>query len=120
MSKKASVYIETTIPSYLTARPSNNLIIAGEQEVTRQWWEIRRGDFDLYISELVLEEAQCGDAGHIALATRHEVDYLLTWNCTHIANAETIRSLSYVINEAGYSLPVICTPLELFGGEPDA
>ncbi len=56
-----SVYIETTIPSYLTANPSRDLVTAGHQQVTREWWESRRGDFDLYVSEVVMEEAADGD-----------------------------------------------------------
>ena len=49
--------VETTIPSYLTARPSRDLIVAGHQEVTREWWEKRPAAFRLYISQLVLDEA---------------------------------------------------------------
>jgi len=47
----------------------------------------------------------------------HSMDYLLTWNCKHIANAEIIRRINEVIYQAGYYVPLICTPLELFGGE---
>jgi hypothetical protein len=50
VSVKQRVYIETTIVSYLTARPSRDLILAAHQEVTRQWWERRRADFELYVS----------------------------------------------------------------------
>ena len=162
MEKAATVYIETTIPSYLTARPSSNLIIAGEQLVTSQWSESRKSGYHLYISELVVEEAGRGnaeasqrrleviadideleideatisltnkllatgifpekaaaDAGHIAIASRHGVDYLLTWNCKHIANAEFIRRISYEIGGEGYFVPIICTPRELFGDKED-
>ena len=59
---KQRVYIETTIVSYLTARPSRDLILAAHQEVTRQWWEGRRKGFDLQISQFVLNEAAGGDA----------------------------------------------------------
>lgn len=51
------VYIETSIVSYLTARPSNNLITAAWQKETVDWWETQRDRFDLYISEVVVEEA---------------------------------------------------------------
>ena len=61
MSEKATVYLETTIPSYLTARPSRNLIVAGEQALTLQWWESRKAMYRLYISEAVVEEASRGD-----------------------------------------------------------
>ncbi len=58
---KQRVYLETTIVSYLTARPSRDLILAAHQEVTRQWWERRRADFEVYVSQLVLDEAGRGD-----------------------------------------------------------
>ena len=162
MEEKPTVYLETTIPSFLTARPSSSLVLAGEQELTRQWWEARRESFTLFVSELVIEEAIKGDteasgkrmraiadvpvleideetirlteeilrsgviperaaadAGHIAVASRHGIDYLLTWNCRHIANAEIIRRLESVVEAAGYSLPIICTPAELCGGQED-
>lgn len=126
----ATVYLETTIPSYLTAWPSRDLVIAAHQQVTRDWWEARRRNFELRISQFVLDEASSGDesasearlqsldgiplldvtesarelaeqilragavpskaaldAGHIAVAAVHGVDFLLTWNCRHIANA---------------------------------
>ena len=47
------------------------------------------------------------------------MDYTNTWNCNHIANAEIIRRISYVISKCGYFVPIICTPRELFGGEED-
>lgn len=160
MIDKSTVYIETTIPSFLTARPSSNVIVAGKQEVTRQWWRRRKGKYHFYVSQYVLDEAAGGDeaaarerlnvldgiellqvddevirltqiimasglippkaitdAGHIAVAARHGVDFLLTWNCTHIANAEILIRINYAVSEAGYFLPTICTPDELFGGE---
>ncbi|MCX5682485.1 MAG: type II toxin-antitoxin system VapC family toxin [Planctomycetota bacterium] len=58
---KQQVYLETTIVSYLTARPSRDLILAARQEVTRQWWEERRGHFEIYVSQAVLDEAGRGD-----------------------------------------------------------
>ena len=58
---KSRLYLETTIPSYLTSRPSRDLIIAGHQQVTREWWEKRRGAFQLYVSQLVIDEASAGD-----------------------------------------------------------
>jgi len=57
----ATVYLETTIPSYLAARPSRDLITAAHQQLTLEWWQNRRAVFRLYISELVLEEAALGD-----------------------------------------------------------
>ena len=157
-----TIYIETTIPSYLAARQSSDVIVAGKQETTRLWWNTRRPHYVLTASQFVLDEATRGnpdaaqrrlqlladiplllvdeeavsltqlilqagvipqkaafDAAHIAVATRHGVDFLLTWNCTHIANAEIMRTVRRVIENAGYAMPVICTPHELFGGESD-
>src|SRR5947208_12167600 len=62
----ASVYLETTIPSYLTAWRSPELVMAARQEITRDWWDIRRGQFDLFISQLVLDEASAGDADAVS------------------------------------------------------
>ena len=55
------------------------------------------------------------DALHIAVATVHGMDYLLTWNCKHIANAEMQTGVTAVCRSAGYEPPVICTPEELLG-----
>jgi hypothetical protein len=154
------VYLETTVVSYLTARPSRTVITAAHQQITLAWWERRRHDFDLVVSELVLREAEGGDpemarrrlaalAGvprlaltesallpstefvqrrllpekaaedgmHIAIATVHHVDYLLTWNCAHIANPEIQEKLAEFLFEKGFVLPFICTPEELLGGD---
>ena len=56
---KPKVYIETSIPSYLTAWRSRDIVIAGNQETTKEWWD-RREDFELFISEFVVEEASGG------------------------------------------------------------
>jgi len=58
---KTRVNLETTIPSYLTSRPSRGLIIAGHQQVTREWREGQRGFFDRCISQLVIDEVSAGD-----------------------------------------------------------
>ncbi len=151
-----TVYVETTIPSLLTAWPSRDMEIAGQQIVTREWWENRREDFELYVSPEVLDEAAQGDpeaararleaisslpvlavtddveeltkrilatglippraihdAAHIAFASVHEMDFLLTWNCRHIHNAMISRRLSGVCSAFGFPLPVLCTPREL-------
>lgn len=57
------------------------------------------------------------DATHLAFAIAHRMDYLPTWKCTHLANAEIIRRLDRVIQDNGYLAPTICTPTELFGGQ---
>jgi len=155
---KARLYLETTIPSYLAGRPSRDLLVQAHQEITREWWQSRRSRFDLYISQLVLQEAgagdaslagrrleilrgipaspvtdailglakdliargpiprtAAGDAAHIAIATAYGCEYLLTWNCRHIANAELQRAIRRVIEEHGYEAPTLCTPEELMG-----
>lgn len=56
------VYIETTIVSYLTARPSRDVVVAGHQRVTHEWWDTRRTNLELCLSQLVLDEAGAGDA----------------------------------------------------------
>lgn len=66
---KSRIYLETSVISYLTARPSRDLVRAGHQETTREWWAMRT-TFDLYISQLVLDEATAGDA--VAAAKRLE------------------------------------------------
>jgi hypothetical protein len=53
------------------------------------------------------------DALHIAAAAVHGVDYLLTWNCKHIANATMRQAIERLCRQAGYEPPVICTPEEL-------
>jgi hypothetical protein len=154
---KQRLYMETTIPSYLTSRPSRDLIIAGHQQVTKEWWEKRRDAFEIYISQLVIDEASAGDPGaarermrivrdlamlditpevghlasailasgilprkaatdaaHIAIAAVHGMDFLLTWNCVHIANAIICKAVANICREYGWESPVICTPEELF------
>jgi predicted nucleic acid-binding protein len=155
---RKSVYVETSVVSYLSARPSRNIIVAAWQQETRQWWETQRRRFDLFISELVLTEAAGGDsdcakrrleelhgipvleltgavgivakelvrkgalppealddATHVAVAAVHGVDYLLTWNCRHLDNAELKPLVRSVCAIAGYRCPEICTPQELMG-----
>jgi len=53
------------------------------------------------------------DAYHIAIATVHQLNYLLTWNCKHIANAQIQSRLRQVSQQRGYELPILCTPYEL-------
>jgi predicted nucleic acid-binding protein len=153
---KPRLYLETTIPSYLTSRPSRDLIIAGHQQITREWWEKRRDAFQLYISQLVVDEASAGDPGaarerlkviqdlpllditpevevlasgilasgtiprkaatdaaHIAVAAVHGLDFLVTWNCVHIANALIAKAVAKICGQHGYECPGICTPEEL-------
>jgi predicted nucleic acid-binding protein len=56
------VYVETTVVSYLTARPSRDVVIAGHQQITHEWWDSRRLNYELCASQLVRKEAGAGDA----------------------------------------------------------
>lgn len=84
------VDIETTIVSYLTARPDRDVVIADHQQVTHQWWDTRRTSYELCISQLVLDEAGAGDAQAaqkrllllqpmLVLETTTEANELATW-----------------------------------------
>lgn len=153
---KPKIYIETSVVSYLTARPSRDLIIAANQQITQEWWQVRRSEFDLYVSQMVVQEASVGDptaaeqrlqvldetpllelteeavtfaeklvqegalppnavedALHIAVAALNGMDYLLTWNFKHLANATMRYRIEQVCRQMGYEPPIICTPQEL-------
>jgi len=152
------IYIESTIPSYLAARPGRDIIQTARQQLTHSWWRHFRKDFDLCISEIVIDEIREGDptaaekrlalvedlplldvtdsvrqvaknimlsgllprkatrdAIHIAVASVHCIDILLTWNCRHIANATIMREIRKIVEKSGYELSTLCTPEELIG-----
>ncbi|MFA7235735.1 MAG: type II toxin-antitoxin system VapC family toxin [Phycisphaeraceae bacterium] len=153
---KPLIYVETTVISYYTSRPSRDVVVAGHQAVTNEWWERVLPSFTPMISAVVLDEIGDGDADaatkrlavvtgwevvelteeagtlaeeyfraielpeaaradslHLALATWHGLDYLVTWNCRHIAGAR-VRQVTQAINERhGLATPSICTPEEL-------
>ena len=156
---KPRIYIETSIPSYLTARASNDIRAMANQNTTVEWWENRKTDFEIFISEFVIAESSQGhpeaaarrlavianipelnitaevktlakalisegpipekaeiDAYHIAVAAVNGMDYLLTWNCTHIANAVMRIKVEAICRNHNYEPPIICTPLELMEG----
>jgi hypothetical protein len=56
------------------------------------------------------------DAAHVAVSAVHGIDYLLTWNCKHLANAQIARRIARVCEKLGHRMPIICTPEELMGG----
>ena len=120
-SVKPTVYIETSIVSYLTARPSRDLLVAAHQQLTVAWWDEQQTRYELFTSQVVLAEARAGDpeaaqdALHLAMTCVHGMQYLLTWNCTHLANARLRSRIEQVCREAGYVPPIICTPEELEG-----
>ena len=160
---KPRLYLETTIPSYLVSKPSRDLVTAAHQQITHQWWETRLTDFEVYISQFVMDEAGAGDAAvaakrlallgsfplldatadafelakalvergaipprkatdaaHIAVATVHRIQFLMTWNCTHLANAEVLAQVQAICLALGYVAPIVCTPEELLGGQDDS
>jgi hypothetical protein len=78
---RPAVYLETSVVGYATTRPSRDLVVAGHQQVTREWYALRATRYELFISQLVASEASGGDeeaaqdALHIAIAAVHGVDY---------------------------------------------
>lgn len=64
---KPRLYLETTIPSYLVARPSRDARIAADQATTRQWWDLHRNDFEIFVSAVVVREVSRGDVEIAAL-----------------------------------------------------
>ncbi|MFW6162458.1 MAG: type II toxin-antitoxin system VapC family toxin [Planctomycetota bacterium] len=157
---KPSVYVETTIPSYLAARPSRDLIVAAHQQVTWEWWQTRRQEYELFVSTAVIGEIGRGDPEaaarrlgfvdglpvlqpvdeirtlatayerelglapsartdlvHLAYAVLYETDYLVTWNCTHLANGHVIRRLVQVNADASRFTPTVVTPDVLLARE---
>ena len=146
---KSTVYLETTVISYLAASPSRDIVVAAHQQITRDWWD-RRDRFELLISQAVLDEASRGDtdaaarrvallaeipvltvsdaviefaeqllrgrvvpakaqsdALHIAVAAVNHIAYLVTWNCTHIANAAVRGKIDGACGSAGLQAPII-------------
>ena len=148
-----TVYVESTIPSYLTAHRSTQEPMASHQQITKDWWDQERRGFRLYSSIAVRAEISKGDASaaakrlkamlgipelevtaevqpladsivqllqlppnaemdatHVAFAIVHRMDYLLTWNCTHLANATLQKTLFEYCTYHHLHAPVICTP----------
>ena len=73
----------------------------------------------IFIQNRVMPQKHLGDAWHLAYATFHYFDFLLTWNCNHLANANKRRHLEFVTSRAGFVTPQIVTPLELFTEKED-
>jgi predicted nucleic acid-binding protein len=67
---RPTIYLETSIISYLAARPSRDVIAAARQQLTVEWWEKRRTSYDVFVSTLVVEEAELGDASAAAQRLR--------------------------------------------------
>ena len=71
------------------------------------------------IAEVPLPKKAGADAAHIAAAACHGLDFLLTWNCAHIANAQLRPQIESICRARGYQPPVLCTPDELMGDSED-
>ena len=155
-----TVYIETSIVSYATARPSSIPATAVLQQQAKRWMDEQRPLYDVVTSQLVIDEASMGDpdaaarrlamldgipvlpvnldadtvaneivarsmmpasaridALHVATAALAGVEYLLTQNCTHIANARELPRVYQLLEELGLSGMLICTPIEFLGGD---
>ena len=67
------------------------------------------------LAEGILPPRAVRDGAHVAVAAVHAVDFLLTWNCRHLANAQLARRIASVCQRLGYRIPIICTPEELMG-----
>jgi hypothetical protein len=70
-----------------------------------------------YIEHRAMPEEAAGDAYHLALASLHRLDFLLTWNCRHLANANKIRHLTVLNGRLGLPMPIVTTPLTLMPEE---
>ena len=90
------VYIETTFISYLTARPSRDVVMAGHQQSTHEWWDQFRADYELCTSQLVLQEAGAGDpqAAQERLVLLKAMILLDTTEAAVILADELVRSRS--------------------------
>lgn len=158
---KPTVYIETTIVSYLTAWLSKDSLRQAQQDLTKEWWKERAPGYQLFTSQFVIDESAAGDATasqqrlevlsdvqlveigdevppfadrlladgalprkarvdalHVAVTAVTGIEYLLTWNCKHLANAHLWRKIEATCRAAGYQPPTICTPYELMGERP--
>lgn len=150
---KPTVYLETSVVSYYTSRPSRDIIVLAHQQITAEWWAKVPRKYEIVISEVVIEETSAGDKTaaerrlevlkgfavlkmrieveelarrylkvlpipekafgdvlHLAFCSIYKVDFLVTWNCNHLANAEVIRVLQKWNRENNIHTPIICTP----------
>jgi hypothetical protein len=92
----SAIYLETSIVGYLTARSAADVVFQARQELTRRWWQQRREGFELYISQLVLDEAGAGDPTAAA-------DRLRLWTaCRFLANQRKLTVLPTFSSPAIY------------------
>lgn len=74
---------------------------------------------EIYIAHKLMPNHPTGDALHAALASYHQCDFLLTWNCKNLANANKFKHLERINNQLGLSIPILATPVQLLGGDID-
>lgn len=129
----ARAYVETSIPRFFSeAREQPDMV--ARRDWKRAWWAKASATSELvtspavavlevveaYIRHLVMPADPVGDALHLALASYHRCDFLVTWNCKHIANANKFGHIRRVNTLLGLFNPALVTPLELLGGTEDA
>ncbi|MDR3334816.1 MAG: type II toxin-antitoxin system VapC family toxin [Treponema sp.] len=154
-TEKKSLYLETTIPSYATARTSADVISAARQAMTRLFWEQYREKYKLFVSQDVIDECKLGnpeaaqkrlaliagitvlkksdeiatlaaiyqkllkipdraktDCSHLAVCVTIKINYLLTWNCTHLGMDSYVKVRDYN-DKRGLWTPFLVTPEDL-------
>ncbi len=150
-----TVYLDSSVPSYWLGQGPDPIVQA-RHLLTRRWWSEELPRFDVFVSQVVLEELAGGDrkraaqrlglverfpildvdeeveraaqfyvdhlamprqdlrdAFHLALASVHEMEYLLTWNYAHLANASKRTHIEILNRRLHLASPVICSPEEL-------
>jgi hypothetical protein len=122
------VYIETTFISYLTARPSRDVVIAGHRQTTHKWWDTRRESYELCASQLVLQEAAAGDpqAAQERLDDLRPMTFQETTNAALALAKELIQAGALPAKagsdafcaRSGFKAPIICTPAGLLEAKP--
>ena len=153
---KPRVYVETSVISYLTSRPSRDFLVVARQEFSRQWWELRFERFDAVISGMVTSEISRGDPGaalrraqlcegleslivdekatalaqqliqlkaipeqepedatHIAVAALNNIQFIASWNFSHLVGPEAKFKLQTQLKDLGYPVPLLATPEDL-------
>lgn len=158
---KQKIYIETSVISYNTSKPSRDLIVAAQQQITLAWWEYNLPNYEPFISTIIIEEISKGDreaslrrlnavsgisilevnsdvislseeyfnllklpekakadSYHLAISVIHKIDFLVSWNCSHIVGANIRRLIENFNLANNLFLPILCTPYELFEEKP--
>ena len=154
---RKTIYLETSIFSFYYDQRQSAAVVA-MHEWTREWWQLKKDDYNIvtstavlaeldtgsmphrqdafemaltvpaisidveieevvsvYIKHKVMPDDPVGDALHLALASMHKCDYLLTWNCNHLANANKFGHIHRINSLLNLYTPVLITPLELMG-----